>query len=226
MRPIFISYRRDDAGGHAARIIFERLRFQFGEQCLFFDQVAIEPGDHFPDRIEAAIRSAPVVLVVIGLDWLDSLNERATSGKIDFVQREVSIAVERKRNLNDRVKIIPLLVAGAAMPERADLHGDVRESIAPLFDYEALTLQGSQQDQDNQFERLFDCIADFAGFVPEASVDRASEPPVLSIVAPASGVPITGSVPAMTTDIDKVERVFRAVSRMLLEWPQEQPDTG
>ena len=221
MRPIFISYRRDDAGGHAARIIFERLRFQFGEQCLFFDQVAIEPGDHFPDRIEAAIRSAPVVLVVIGLDWLDSLNERATSGKIDFVQREVSIAVERKRNLNDRVKIIPLLVAGAAMPERADLHGDVRESIAPLFDYEALTLQGSQQDQDNQFERLFDCIADFAGFVPEASVDRASEPPVLSIVAPASGVPITGSVPAMTTDIDKVERVFRAVSRMLLEWPQE-----
>ena len=220
MRPIFISYRRGDAGGHAGRI-FDRLRGRFGDQYVFFDQDDIEPGDHFPDSIEAAIRSAPVVLVVIGPDWLASLNERATSGKIDFVQREVSIAVERKRNQNDRVKIIPLLVGGAAMPERAHLHGDVRESIAPLFDYEALTFQGSQQDQDNQFERLFDCIADVAGFVPEASVDRASEPPVLSIVAPVSGLPVPGSVPAITTDIDKVERAFRAVSRMLLDWPQE-----
>ena len=220
MRPIFISYRRRDAEGHAGRI-FDRLRGRFGDQYVFFDQDDIEPGDHFPDRIEAAIRSAPVVLVVIGLDWLASLNERATSGKIDFVQREVSIAVERKRNQNDRVKIIPILVAGAAMPERADLHGDLRESIAPLFDYEALTFQGSQQDQDNQFERLFACIADVAGIVPEASVDRAGEPPVLSIVTPASGLPVPGSVPAITTDIDKVERAFRAVSRMLLDWPQE-----
>ena len=220
MRPIFISYRRDDAGGHAGRI-FDRLRGGFGDQYVFFDQDDIEPGDHFPDRIEAAIRPAPVVLVVIGPDWLASLNERATSERIDFVQREVSIAGERKRNQNDRVEIIPLLVGGAAMPERAHLHGELRESIAPLFDYEALTFQGSQQDQDNQFERLFDCIAEVAGFVPEASVDRASELPVLSIVAPAPGVPVPGSVPAYMPDIDKVERAFRAVSRMLLDWPQE-----
>ena len=131
MRPIFISYRRDDAGGHAGRI-FDRLRGRFGDQYVFFDQDDIEPGDHFPDRIEAAIRSAPVVLVVIGPDWLASLNERATSGKIDFVQREVSIAVERKRNQNDRVEIIPLLVGGAAMPERAHLHGDAARVDRPV----------------------------------------------------------------------------------------------
>ena len=220
MRQIFISYRRRDAAGHAS-LIFARLRGRFGDQYVFFDQDDIEPGDHFPGRIEVAIRSAPVVLVVIGLDWLASLNERATSGKIDLVQREVSIAVKRKRNQNDRVEIIPLLVGSAAMPERAHLHGDLRESIAPLFDYEALTFQGSQQDQDNQFERLFDCIAEVAGFGPEAPVDRASELPVLSIVAPASGVPVPGSAPAHMPDIDKVERAFRAVSRMLLDWPQE-----
>ena len=102
MRPIFISYRRGDAGGHAGRI-FDRFRDRFGEQYVFFDQDDIKPGDHFPDRIEAAIRSAPVVMVVIGPDWLDSLNERAANQKIDFVQREVSIAVKRKRNRNDPI---------------------------------------------------------------------------------------------------------------------------
>ena len=223
MSPTFISYRRRDAGGHAGRV-FERLRDRFGEQNVFFDQDAIEPGDNFPERIEAAIRSAAVVLVVIGPDWLESLNTRATDEKIDFVQREVSIAIERRADHTDQVEVIPLLVGGETMPERDHLHHNLRDSIGPLFDYQALTFQGSQQDQDNQFERLFARITTVAGTVPGTAMGRADEPPVLSIGATANKFPVPGLAWGPTLppiDVDKFERVFRPVSRTLLDWPQE-----
>ena len=194
------------------------------EQYVFFDQDEIEPGDHFPDRIETAIRSAAVVLVVIGPDWLDSLNVRAASEKTDFVQREISIAIERKQNRNDRIEIIPILVDNATMPERDYLHGDLHESISPLFDYQALTFQGSQQDQDHQFEQLIARIAKDSGIVPRESIARIGEATVLSIQTPTFGSPIPGSARAITLppiDINNVERAFHAVSRMLLDWPQE-----
>lgn len=223
MSPIFVSYRRSDAGGHAFRV-FERLRDRFGEQYVFFDQDSIEPGDHFPDHIEKAIRSAAVVLVVIGPNWLDELNERAANRQTDFVRHEVSIAVERKRSTNDQVEVIPLLVGDATMPAPDDLHGDLRDPIGPLFHYQAFTVQGPQRDQDHQFKHLFARLADASGVVPRAPMADASEPLVLSIQAPATKLPVSGCVQPTTLppiDIDKLERAFRAVSRMLLNWPQE-----
>ena len=223
MSRIFISYRRSDAGGHAVRV-FERLREQFGEQHVFFDQDSIEPGDHFPDHIQNAIRSAAVVLVVIGPDWLDTLNERATNQKTDFLRREVSIAIERKGNPNDRIEVIPLLVGDAHMPAPDQLHGDLREAIAPLFDYQALAFQGPSRDQDHQFKQLLARIADVSGIAPRVSMAKAGEAPVLSIQASATGFSVSGWVQPITLppiDIDKLERAFRPVSRMLLDWPQE-----
>ena len=222
MSRVFISYRRNDAGGHAVRV-FERLRDRFGAQYVFFDQDDIEPGDHFPDRIEKAIRSAAVVLVVIGRDWLDALNERANQ-KTDFVRQEVSIAVERTRNPNDEVVVIPLLVGGATMPTPDQLHGDLRDPICPLFKYQALAFQGPQPDQDHQFERLFACIAKVTGIGPSAPMACAGGPPELSIRAPAAAPRVPWSESAITLqakDIDNVERAFRVVSRMLLDWPQK-----
>lgn len=221
MSRIFISYRRNDAGGHAGRI-FDRLRQHFGAQYVFFDQEAIAPGDHFPKRIEAEIRAAAMVLVIIGPDWLESLNERAAGAKIDFVQQEVSIAVDRKGNPDDQIEVIPTLVGDAPMPERDLLHDDLRDSIGPLFDYQALPFRGSQQDQDRQFKHLLALVADVCGIVPRASIGSAGEPLVLSIQAPATGLPVSGCVQPITLPpIDKLERAFRPVSRMLLDWPQE-----
>jgi len=223
MSRIFISYRRNDAGGHAVRV-FERLRDRFGAQYVFFDQDDIEPGDHFPDRIKKAIRSAAVVLVVIGPDWLDKLNERVASPKIDFVRREVSIAVERKRNRSDQVEVIPLLVGDATMPVCDQLHGDLRDSIGPLFNFQAQSLQGPQRDQDQQFKYLLDRLAEVCGIVPGGSVAKAGEPPALSIRAPSTGLPASGweqPITLLPVDIDRLERTFHPVSRMLLDWPQE-----
>ena len=223
MSLVFVSYRRTDAGGHAFRI-FERLRDWFGEQYVFFDQDAIEPGDHFPDYIEKAIRSAAVVLVVIGPDWLDALNERAASQKTDFVRHEVSIALERKRDPKDRIAVIPLLVGDATMPTRDQLHGDLRDPIGPLVDYQAFALQGPQRDQDHQFKHLLARIADVSGIVPRPSTGKIGEPLVLSIQGSTTRLPASAWVQPITlpsTDIDRIERAFRTVSRMLLDWPQE-----
>ena len=46
MRAIFISYRREDAEGQAGRL-FNDLVKQFGEQSVFMDVAAIEPGRDF-----------------------------------------------------------------------------------------------------------------------------------------------------------------------------------
>ncbi|MDE0191068.1 MAG: TIR domain-containing protein [Gammaproteobacteria bacterium] len=223
MSRIFISYRRTDAGGHAG-LVFYRLRNQFGAQQVFFDQDAIEPGDHFPDRIEVAIRSAGVVLVVIGPDWLESLNARAEDGTIDFVQREVSIALERKGAADDRVEVIPILVGGTAMPGRHGLHDTLRDSIGPLFEYQALPIQGGQQDQDHQFEQLIAKIEAVFVIVSRESTERFDEQPVLSIQASTPATPTLG--PERRTrlpriDSNNIERAFRSVSRLLLDWPQE-----
>ena len=222
MSRIFVSYRRSDAGGHAFRV-FERLRDRFGEQYVFFDQDAIEPGDHFPDHIDKAIRSAAVVLVVIGPGWLEALNERAANQKTDFVRREVSTAVRRKRNPDDQVEVIPLLVGDATMPAPDQLHCDLRDQVGPLFQYQAQALQGPWREQDQQFKYLLDRLA-ASGIVTEASVADACEPPALSIQAPATRSLVSRWLQPITLppiDIDRIERAFRPVSRMLLDWPQE-----
>ncbi len=69
MRCFFTSYRRDDAEADAGRIA-DRFRAAFGDDEVFFDTLAIEGGDRWMDRINAALSEAEVMLVVIGRSWL------------------------------------------------------------------------------------------------------------------------------------------------------------
>ena len=94
MPSIFISYRRSESAGHAVRL-FERLLCWYPKDELFFDLDSVETGDDFPEVIDQAIRAAKVVLVVIGPKWLNVLNRRVAEPDVDFVRREVAIAVQR-----------------------------------------------------------------------------------------------------------------------------------
>ena len=69
---IFISYRRGDAGGHAA-LLKRCLVEYFDTDQIFFDVGSIESSADFRARIEPALTHARVVLVVIGPDWLDEI---------------------------------------------------------------------------------------------------------------------------------------------------------
>src|SRR5687768_13692274 len=71
---IFLSYRREDAAGHAGRL-YDRLTQHFGEAQVFLDVNAIPGATDFTEEIFEALARANVVLVVIGPRWLASARE-------------------------------------------------------------------------------------------------------------------------------------------------------
>ena len=161
MSLIFISYRRMDAGGHAGRL-FDRLSHWFDADTLFYDLDGIDSGEIFPARIEAAVNAAAVMLVVIGPDWLDSLNLRLSQPGVDFVRREVEQALARL-TAGEALLVIPVLVGGAVMPTPHQFHADLQTTLGPLCMLDSHTFQGKQSDWDNQFMRLRECIAKVPG---------------------------------------------------------------
>ena len=213
MPSIFISYRQSDSAGYAGRI-FDRLRYWFGEDELFFDVDSLETGTDFPEEIDLAIQAVSAVLVVIGPQWFDMLNQRVLEPKVDRVRQEVAIAIQRR--IAGEVVVLPILVGGAEMPACNDLHPELRNEIGKLFDYQGHIFHGNQADWDNQFERLRSRLAKVDG-VPapcaqasfiESSINRSSQG-ILPTRMPIS------------LDTRSVEQTFGAVSQGMLNWPQE-----
>lgn len=101
MATIFISYRRSDAGGHAGRL-FDRLRHWFDVGEVFFDVDGIDAGQAFPQRLDDAVLDARVVVAVIGPDWLASLEARAQGGAVDYVRRELALALSLRARYGAR----------------------------------------------------------------------------------------------------------------------------
>ena len=115
---VFISYRREDAAGHAGRL-YDWLTRRFGEHGVFIDVVAIEPGEKWREKIRAKLEACWAVLVVIGPQWL---TPRGGTGRSriwdpdDVLRYEVETALHR-----DDVEVVPVLVEGARMPKSEDL---------------------------------------------------------------------------------------------------------
>jgi hypothetical protein len=121
---IFISYRRDDSGGHAGRL-FDHLTARFGTQQIFMDVDTIQPGADFRKAIENAVGSCDVAVVMIGRQWLnipDAQGKRRLDDPRDFVRAEVASALA-----NPTVQVIPVLVRGASMPSVNDLPDDLKD---------------------------------------------------------------------------------------------------
>jgi hypothetical protein len=83
---IFISYRREDAGGYAQRL-FESLASHFGKSHIFMDIDSIEAGS-FAKVIRDRLAHCYVFLALIGRSWYDALTNRAAADSaISFVLR-------------------------------------------------------------------------------------------------------------------------------------------
>jgi hypothetical protein len=136
MASIFISYRREDSGGHAGRLC-DRLTARFGGDRVFMDIQDIHPGQNFATSIEDTIATCDCVIAVIGPRWLETVKERADSSD-DFVRHEIGAALKR------RVMIVPVLVGGARMPAAADLPPE----LAELSFLNALEIRDERFDRD------------------------------------------------------------------------------
>ncbi|MBN2303897.1 MAG: SUMF1/EgtB/PvdO family nonheme iron enzyme, partial [Anaerolineae bacterium] len=148
MTRIFISYRRDDAGGYSL-LIFDRLVNHFGRGRVFMDIDTIEPGVDFVDIIEKAVGSCDSLIALIGKQWLDmsdETGERRLDTPEDFVRLEIAAALERN------IRVIPVLVRGAKMPSSDELP----EPLKPLARRHAVELSDERIHYD--LKRLVDVL--------------------------------------------------------------------
>jgi hypothetical protein len=172
---IFISYRRDDSGGHAGRLS-DRLTARFGSDRVFLDIQDIHPGDNFATSIEETIAQCDCVIAVIGPRWLDTLRARALEAD-DFVRHEIGAALKR------RVMVIPVLMGGARMPPAADLP----PPLAALSHINAIEIRDERFDQDVAELEKFLAGALHVGAKPADAAPR----PILrrwSVLAPVLAV--------------------------------------
>jgi hypothetical protein len=122
---IFVSYRREDARGDAGRLT-DKLKSHFGEKQIFRDVEAIEAGVDFVEAINNAVGSCAALLAIIGPTWLKVADEaglRRLDDPHDFVRLEIDAALKRA------IRVVPVLVGGAAMPKIGELPTEL-ESFA------------------------------------------------------------------------------------------------
>jgi hypothetical protein len=134
---IFLSYRRDDAGVSASLLRMCLEQSLPGAQ-VFLDAESIGPGDNFRTRIEEGIKSSAVLLALIGPDWLtaDDAGLRRLFDPDDVLAGEIALA------LRLGVRVIPVLVQGAPMPQPEELP----EALRPLADLQAVSLDHRNLD--------------------------------------------------------------------------------
>jgi TIR domain len=131
---VFISYRRDDAAGYA-RAVNDELTRCFGADRVFIDVDDIDAGQPFSDVIQRSVADSAVLLALIGKRWQ---GEEGAAPRIfesgDFVRQEVAAGLAKG------LRVIPVLLDGAAMPDPAHLPPELR----PLAGRNALALDNSR----------------------------------------------------------------------------------
>ena len=173
---IFISYRRSDSAGYAGRL-YDALSARFGEDRVFMDVDQIPIASDFREVIADALARTDLVLVLIGPSWL-SIADRDGGRRLDdpgdLVRLEVVEALRRD------VRVLPVLVQGAQMPDAEDLPAP----LAGLARIQALELSDRRWRSDleefveavnrERWDRSEDRVVDIP---PQQGVDSAPPAP-------------------------------------------------
>ena len=174
MGSIFISYRREDAGGWAGRLAAD-LRREFPHAEVFQDIASIGIGEDFVDAMRRALESCAVTIVLIGPGWLavrDEHGQRRLDDPDDWVRLEIEESLKRPG-----LRVVPLLVGNAKMPRAADLPASLR----PLARRNAHEISDRRWDYDfGELVKALQPVAALAGGSkpdPEPPAVRAAEWP-------------------------------------------------
>src|SRR5688572_25063243 len=135
------------------------------------DVDTLEPGVNFIDLIEESLSEVEALIAVIGRSWLttvDAQGRRRLDDDHDWVRLEIAQALERD------IRVVPVLVNGATLPDTADLPAD----LTGLRARNALELKAT--DWRAGVERLVTSLERIVGPV-------ASEPALPN--RPATGAP-------------------------------------
>ncbi len=203
MPSIFISYRREDTAGQAGRLA-EALSSRFGRGSVFMDIDTISPGADFERRINEALESCQLALIMIGQRWLTLRNldgTRRIDSPGDFVKQEVAAALSRPD-----VTVVPVLVEGAEMPKAAELPPE----IASLAKFNAFDLSNKRWQYDvaqlAQFARRYDKWWWRAVFRAPRIALRVAPLVVVAIAAIVAVALASGGGPSKAAEIAACER--------------------
>jgi hypothetical protein len=114
---IFINYRRGDDPGFT-QALYSRLEQVFPSERLFMDVDNIAPGLDFVQVLNDQVARCDVLIAVIGKTWLNATDEagaRRLDSPEDFVRIEIESALQQKK------RVIPVLVNDATMPRSTEL---------------------------------------------------------------------------------------------------------
>jgi TolB-like protein len=134
---IFISYRRQDTSGFAGRL-FDRLSKCFSPDQVFIDVESIEPGANFADVLSQRVGDCKVLLALIGPRWHAADSHARLSDPNDYVRIEIEAA------LGGAVRVIPLLIDGAKLPDGAALPPTLQD----LTKRQAIEISHNRFEQD------------------------------------------------------------------------------
>ncbi|HEX5114670.1 MAG TPA: toll/interleukin-1 receptor domain-containing protein [Pseudonocardiaceae bacterium] len=118
---MFINYRGEDSHSYGA-LLYTELTRQFGADRVFLDCESIPAGADFVEDILTRVRSAVVLLAVMGPRWLHATGatgKRRIDDPADWVRRELIAAFAAG------VRVVPVLTEQATMPTEADLPNEI-----------------------------------------------------------------------------------------------------
>lgn len=131
MPNIFISYRRDDSAA-SARELYAHLKRAFSDDEVFFDIRKVRRGEDFADLVKKQVCASQVLLAVIGPKWAEIKDKHGVwrlGNPDDLVRVEIATALKRK------IRVIPVRVDGAAMPDAEALPPEL-SAVATLDAHE------------------------------------------------------------------------------------------
>lgn len=167
MGNIFINYRRSGDWSYA-RLLHGELLKKYDRARIFIDVDSIAPGEDFVRLLNQKVAQSDIFLTVIGPKWLDARDEddkRRLEDPRDFVRIEIEQA------LRTGVRVIPLLVDGARMPDARALPESMRE----LCNRNAIRL--SQETFNADAQQLIATIEKALADIAERQLSEADEKP-------------------------------------------------
>lgn len=192
---IFISYRRADSDVAAGRLA-DDLSGAFGPSSIFRDVDQLYPGVDYQVAIDSALDSCLVLLAIIGPQWstvVDQQGRRRLEDPHDWVRAEIARALTRN------VRVIPVLMSGAPMPEEGQLPAE----LTPLLRRQGCDLDDRHWRQD--LEILIGAIENIPG-IPKRLAPAGPTPTAtgtLKLIGSKQRFPLIK--PLMTIHVDDKE---------------------
>jgi hypothetical protein len=196
----FLSYRRDDSGGHTGRL-YDALSAHFGDDQVFLDIDTLPLGIDFANEIAKKVLVCDALLAIIGRNWVAATDEqrmRRLDDPGDFVRLEIEAA------LAGGIPVIPVLVQKARIPTSKELP----DSLRPLAMRNGIELRDEAWRGD--VERF---IRGLSRLPPRTETGQTAPPPPAEVEADSAKA-AAGQNVAPAESRDSTSRADRSKSRI------------